>query len=350
MVTATVVAAARMAESADAEASKVFTREGVWVRVPLRARCYRCSMSSATPFQENAVALFPGQGSIASGAGLAWRESAHWGIIAKISEVANTDVATLLLDAPTEVIVRTDNAQIATFALSMIGYLDLLERGVRPRYHLGHSLGEFTSLVASGLISLEDGARLISVRGAAMARAATECEGSMVALLGGDDQARAALADLDGVWVANINGTEQIVVSGTTQGLQVLVEKAREFGWRRATALPVGGAFHSPLMAPAQEALDQALSRVQWGTTEVVHIANVDGRIHANSGDWSNLLSRQLTSPIEFVDATLALPPAVTTSIEMPPAGVLTGLTKRIREFPQQVALSSLTDLQELTL
>ncbi len=118
---------------------------------------------------------------------------------------------------------RTDRAQLATFALSLVGYHELLDLGVRPRYLLGHSLGEFSALVASGLLSLEEGARLITVRGAAMARAAAQREGSMVAVMGGDDDAREALESLDDVWIANINGTGQIVVSGTREGLDDLL-------------------------------------------------------------------------------------------------------------------------------
>src|ERR1019366_9581198 len=119
------------------------------------------------------------------------------------------------------------------------------------------------------------------VRGAAMARAARVSPGSMVALMGGDDQARETLDDLAEVWIANINGTGQIVVSGTTEGLDDLMARHRELGWRRATALPVGGAFHSPLMASAQSALDDALDAVDWGETEQVIIANVDGVAHS---------------------------------------------------------------------
>jgi [acyl-carrier-protein] S-malonyltransferase len=200
------------------------------------------------------------------------------------------------------------------------------------------------------LLSLDDGARLIGVRGAAMARAAETTAGSMIALMGGDDAARDALDTLDEVWVANINGTGQIVVSGTTRGLDDLLERHKELGWRRATPLNVGGAFHSPLMAPAQGELDSALAGTQWASTEATLIANVDGQVHTTAGEWQDLLSRQLTSPVEFLDATLALPESVTTSIEMAPGAILTGLTKRIRAFERQYAPSTLTELQELTL
>lgn len=305
----------------------------------------------ATPhFRDDVVVLFPGQGSLSGSAGAEWQSPRFWEILARISDAARLDVAKLLIGSSDDDVVRTDRAQIATFALSMVGYYDLIERGIRPRYLLGHSLGEFSALVASGLLTLEDGARLIGVRGAAMARAATANDGSMVALMGGDEGAREVLANLDGVWVANINGTGQIVVSGTRAGLDDLLARHKELGWRRATPLPVGGAFHSPLMAPAQSELDKALASVEWGTTEAVLISNVDAKVHTSSDEWRDLLSRQLTSPVEFYEATLTLPETVTTTIEMPPSGVLTGLTKRIRSFDRQFAPSTVVELESIEL
>src|SRR5271170_4174589 len=171
------------------------------------------------PFRDDVVALFPGQGSLAGGAGLAWRDSAHWSEVKRISDVAGLDVEALLTTASDDEVVRTDRAQIATFALSIVSYLDLLDRGIRPRYLLGHSLGEFSALAASGLVSVDDAARLIAVRGAAMARAADAAAGSMVALMGADEGALEALDTLEDVWIANVNGTGQIVVSGTRAGL-----------------------------------------------------------------------------------------------------------------------------------
>jgi [acyl-carrier-protein] S-malonyltransferase len=303
-----------------------------------------------TSFRDDVVALFPGQGSLSGGAGTPWRTSTHWDLVDRVSEISSVDVAWLLLGANDDEVVRTDRAQLATFALSLVGYHDLLDLGIRPKYLVGHSLGEFSALVASGLLSLEEGARLISVRGAAMARAAALEEGSMVAVMGGDDDARLALDTLEGVWIANINGTGQIVVSGTRAGLDDLLGRHRDLGWRRATPLPVGGAFHSPLMAPAQSELDDALEHTTWGTTDAVLISNVDARVHTSAVEWRELLRRQLTSPVQFLDATLALPDSVTTTIEMPPGAVLTGLTKRIRTFEGQHAPQSLTELQEINL
>jgi [acyl-carrier-protein] S-malonyltransferase len=306
--------------------------------------------ASSLQFRDDVVALFPGQGSLNGGAGVAWQRSSHWDVVHQVTKSSGVDVEALLLSASDEDVVRTDRAQLATFALSLVGYYELLDLGIRPRYLVGHSLGEFSSLVASGLLSLEEGARLISVRGSAMARAAQVQEGSMVALMGGEDGAPEALNALSEVWTANINGTGQIVVSGTRAGLDDLLARHRELGWRRATPLSVGGAFHSPLMAPAQEEFDAALATTRWGSTEATLIANVDGQVHTSADEWTELLKRQLTSPVEFLDTTLALPDSVQITIEMPPSGVLSGLTKRIRPFASQLSPTSLEEFQEIAL
>ena len=305
-------------------------------------------MTPSLPLRDDVVGLFPGQGSLASGAGLAWQQSRHWHLVQEVSIAADVDVENLLLEASDSELVRTDRAQIATFALSMVGYHDLLDYGIRPRYLLGHSLGEFSALVASGLLSIGEGARLIAVRGLAMAQAASDIDGAMVALMGGDEEARLRIEEIDGVWVANINGAAQIVLSGHRDRVDHVLAHHRELGWKRAALLAVGGAFHSPLMAPAQSALDSALMATVWGETDHVVIANVDGVAHSQAREWQSLLSRQLTSPVEFLSATRALPATVATTIEMPPSGVLTGLTKRIRDFDFQISLDSHDTLMEM--
>ena len=299
---------------------------------------------------DNVVALFPGQGSITAGAGVAWRDSPHWSLVETISNASGTDVEEILLRLPQEDVVRTDNAQLGTFALSMISFADLTSNGVLPQYFLGHSLGEFSALTAAGLLSLADGARLIGIRGRAMAAAAAQTPGTMVAVMGGDVADRAALEGLTDAWVANINGTGQIVLSGTEEGLAYVLANHKELGWKRATPLPVGGAFHSPLMAAAQHELDQALNDVTWGTTAHTLIANVDAQVHATAEEWKPLLSRQLTSPVEFLACVEALPASVTTTVEMAPGAVLTGLTKRIRSFDSQLSPASYTEMKEISL
>lgn len=303
-----------------------------------------------TVLRNDLVALFPGQGSLSGGAGIPWQSSQHWDLVSRISESSGHDVAHLLLHASDEEVVRTDRAQIATFALSMVSWADLIDGGQVPLYLLGHSLGEFSALVAAGLLTLEEGSKLIGIRGRAMANAAEQTAGTMIAVMGADEGARKNLESLDEVWVANINGTGQIVLSGTQKGLDFVLANHKDLGWKRATPLPVGGAFHSPLMASAQSELDEGLNNATWGTTDHIIIANVDAKPHVVANEWRELLSKQMTSPVEFLDATLALPESVTTTIELAPAGVLTGLTKRIRTFEHQLAPMSPEEMKQVSL
>ncbi len=279
------------------------------------------------------VALFPGQGSIAEGAGREWCRSPHFAVVAEISSASGTNVEELLLSTPTDQLVRTDRAQIATFALSLVGWRHFLAHGGSASTLAGHSLGELSALVAAGVISIEDGSRLVSVRGAAMRDAAERTSGSMVALMGPSDGALERLSELPDIWIANINGPGQIVVSGTLNSLGALTERARDLGWKRATALAVGGAFHSPLMAPAQDRLNDALADTTFHDTSYEIVANVDGQPRRGGDAWRDLLSRQLTSPVQFVKMMESLSPTITTGVEMPPGSILCGLAKRIREF-----------------
>jgi [acyl-carrier-protein] S-malonyltransferase len=282
---------------------------------------------------QDLVGLFPGQGSISAHAGVPWRQCKSWHVVDRISASCGVDVAALLLETSNDDIVRTDRAQLATFALSLVGWHDYVAQRPAPKFLAGHSLGEFSALVAAGILSLEDGARLVGARGSAMANASAQHPGTMVALMGGDEKARARLDELNDIWLANVNGTGQIVVSGTQEAIDGLLANSRELGWRRATALPVGGAFHSPLMAPAQKRLDEVLASVQFHEGGHLVASNVDGQWRSGGEEWRSLLSRQLTSPVQFVTMIEGLDSNVRRGVEMPPSGVLVGLTKRIREF-----------------
>jgi [acyl-carrier-protein] S-malonyltransferase len=198
---------------------------------------------------------------------------------------------------------------------------------------VGHSLGELSALTAAGVLELADGARLVAARGDAMRDAAGAEPGTMVALMGPEEGALADLERSTDLWVANVNGPGQVVVSGTVTTIDDLAANARARGWRRATILNVGGAFHSPLMSPAQGALDAAIAGVVFHDSEHLIGTNVDGEWRHGGEEWRSLLSRQLTSPVQFLATIESLPSSVTDAVELPPSGVLIGLAKRIREF-----------------
>jgi [acyl-carrier-protein] S-malonyltransferase len=294
---------------------------------------------------------FPGQGSQRSGMGHAWVEHPSWEVTAEASEIAGRDLSRLLLDAPMEELTLTGNAQLATFVMSLV-VLDAVERlGLFPGACAGHSLGEYTALVASGSLSLSDGTRLVVERGEAMQVAADERPGTMAALIGiADDDAEAACqrAEAD-VWVANYNAPGQVVIAGSAEGVATATDRAKELGARKVLPIPVSGAFHTQLMLPARARLRTVLDDVTFHSPEVPVVANVDARVHTDPGEWPGLLSAQLCSPVRWRQSLEALSGrGATVLAELGPGGVLTGMVRRTVPDVRGVSVSVPADLDKL--
>ncbi|MHB8244794.1 MAG: ACP S-malonyltransferase [Acidimicrobiales bacterium] len=296
---------------------------------------------------------FPGQGSQRPGMGAPWREHPSFELVADASEITGRDIAQLVLEAERDTLTRTDNAQLATFVMSLV-VLDAAERlGIEPGVCAGHSLGEYSALVASGAIDLESGLHLVAERGAAMQNATEEAPGTMAAVLGlDDDGVEAACLRAEGdAWVANYNAPGHVVIAGSAEAVTEAGRLAKELGAKKVLPIPVGGAFHTPLMAPARERLRKALADVTFHPPEPVIIANVDARPHQAAADWPSLLSAQLCSPVRWrqtIDALLS--EGTQTFVELGPGGVLTGLARRLLPTPETIAISVSTpdDLQRL--
>jgi [acyl-carrier-protein] S-malonyltransferase len=283
--------------------------------------------------------------------GRAWVDHPSWELVAEASDIAERDLAALLLDAPMEELTGTAHAQLATFVLSLV-VLDAVERlGLTPAGCAGHSLGEYTALVASGSVSFEDGVRLVVARGEAMARAGEDAPGTMAALLGiSDDDAEAACQRAEGdVWVANFNAPGQVVIAGTSDAVATAAVLAKELGARKVLPIPVSGAFHTPLMAGARPALRKALGDAVFLTPEVPVVANVDARVHTDPAEWPGLLSAQLCSPVRWrqtLDTLSGL--GASALVELGPGGVLTGLARRVAPELTAVAVAKPDDLDAL--
>ena len=294
---------------------------------------------------------FPGQGSQRSGMGHAWVKHPSWEVAAEASDIAGRDITALLLDAPMDELTRTANAQLATFVMSLV-VLDAVERlGLFPAACAGHSLGEYTALVASGSLSLPDGTSLVLERGEAMQAAADEQPGTMAALIGiADDDAEAACQRAeDQVWVANYNAPGQVVIAGTASGVANGSERAKELGARKVLPIPVSGAFHTQLMLPARARLRQTLEGVTFHSPEVPVVANVDARVHTDPNEWPGLLSAQLCSPVRWRQSLETLGGRGTTILaELGPGGVLTGMVRRTIPDVRGVAVAIPADLDKL--
>ncbi len=295
--------------------------------------------------------VFPGQGSQRSGMGRPWVDHPSWEVVTEASAAVGRDVEALLLHAPMEELTQTANAQLATFVQSLV-VLDAIERvGLSPAACAGHSLGEYSALVAAGAMRFEEAAALVVARGEAMARAGEDAPGTMAALIGiSDDDAEAACHRAEGeVWVANYNAPGQVVIAGTSDAVAAASELARELGARKVLALPVSGAFHTPLMAAARPALRKALGNVVLSTPEVPVVANIDARVHSDPAEWPRLLSAQLCGPVRWRQTVGTLSGlGATVFVEVGPGGVLTGLVRRAAPEAQALAVTKPDDLDAL--
>lgn len=294
---------------------------------------------------------FPGQGSQKPGMGQPWVDHPSWELVADASDVAGRDVAKLLLDADADELKLPRNTQLATFMLSMV-VLDAVERvGISPVMCAGHSLGEYTALTATGSLGFDDGVRIVSIRGEAMQEAADKNPGTMIALLGiEDDDADAACRRADGdAWVANYNAPGQIVIAGEAGALERAVAAAKELGCKRAMPLAVGGAFHTPYMAPARDRLREAIASARLNDLETPVVANIDARAHDAAADWSSLLSAQLVSPVRWRQSVQNMADSgIDTFVELGPGNVLTGMLKRIVPDARGIAVSTPDDVDKL--
>lgn len=294
---------------------------------------------------------FPGQGSQREGAGRPWVEHPSWDLVPEVGRIAGRDVARLLLDAGSEELTATRNAQLVTFTLSLV-VLDAIERlGLSPAACAGHSLGEYSALVASGALSFEDGVQLVVERGEAMQDASEADPGTMAAIIGlADEDAEAACrrAEAD-VWVANYNAPGQVVIAGRAEAVAAACDLARSLRARRVLSIPVGGAFHTSLMASARPRLRKALAAASFQAPEVPVWANVDAKAHEDPGEWPGLLSAQLCSPVRWRQTVAGLAGAgAATLVEVGPGGVLTGLARRSAPECQALAVGAPDDLDGL--
>ena len=281
---------------------------------------------------ENLVLMFPGQGSQAVGMGcdLCAADPLMRDAMAEASEVLGYDLVGLCSAGPADQLSRTDFTQPALLAVSVGVYRMLRRDGLRYDAAMGHSLGEYSALVATGAVDYADALRLVRRRGREMLRAAESDPGGMAAVIGLDDAAVEALcAELDGVWPANFNSPGQVVVSGRMAALDDLAERARHAGARKVIPLAVSGAFHSPLVQPALNPLRAALESTVWHTPEPAFFSA--STVAFESDGFVELLQRQLVSPVRFTQSVRALVAAGYDSfLEVGPGAVLAGLVKRI--------------------
>jgi [acyl-carrier-protein] S-malonyltransferase len=247
--------------------------------------------------------------------------------------ILGRDLSRVIFDGPMEELTETRNTQPALFVVEAAIADMLAANGVAPVYAAGHSVGEYCALYAAGVITFEDGLRVVAARGEAMAAAGRERPGAMAAVLGME---RGRIAEVisgvkSGVVVcANENAPEQTVISGEVAAVNEACELLKEAGAKRAMPLSVSGAFHSPLMSPAAEKLAAVLEPVKFSAPRCPVIANVTAKPETDPALLKELLIKQLVAPVRWADSMAALselsPPHC---IEVGPGTVLKGLAKK---------------------
>ena len=288
--------------------------------------------------------VFPGQGSQSVGMGraLAAASPAAAGVFAAADAALGEPISRLAWEGPEEELNRTENSQPALLAAS-IAYLAAVrerwfELGVdvpQPAFAAGHSMGQYTALVAAGALDLADAVRLVRIRGQQMQASGAGREGRMAAVIGLDDERLPELvarASEHGVFgVANRNSPGQVVVSGERPAIEASLAIAKELGAKRAIELPVSVAAHSPLMADAAEAMRGVLAGIDFKDPHPPLLANADARVITTADGCRMELVEHLTTGVDWVGAVRAMTASgVTTFIEVGPGRVLTGLIKRI--------------------
>ena len=249
----------------------------------------------------------------------------------KANEVLGFRITDLMFNGTEEDLRQTAVTQPAIFLHSVI--LALTDPEFKPDMVAGHSLGEFSALVASGALSFEEGLKLVSARAHAMQKACEARPSTMAAVLAlPDEKVEELCAEVDDVVApANYNCPGQVVISGTIEGIDAACEKMLEAGAKRALKLKVGGAFHSPLMQPAQDELAAAIEAAEFKTPVCPIYQNVDGKPHTDPKEIKENLLKQLTAPVRWTyDVQAMIADGADSFTELGPGNVLQGLVKKI--------------------
>ena len=279
--------------------------------------------------------VFPGQGSQFPGMAktiVEQHEKAR-NLVQQANALLGFDLSSIMFNGTEEDLRRTDVTQPAIFLHSILAYITL--ENPKPDMVAGHSLGEFSALVAAGALSFEDGLRLVAARANAMQKACEIQPGTMAAILGLDDERVGAVcAGIQDVVVpANYNCPGQLVISGSVKGIELACAALKEAGAKRALVLPVGGAFHSPLMKAAEDELRGAIQQSNFHTPTCPVYQNVVARAVVSPDEIKENLINQLTGPVKWTQSVQAMvADGATHFTEVGPGKVLQGLVQKIHK------------------
>ena len=278
--------------------------------------------------------IFPGQGAQFTGMGLDLYEKSPLAqeLFEKANEILGFSITDIMFEGTPEALKETKVTQPAIFLHSVI-LAKVLGDDFKPEMVAGHSLGELSALVANGVLSFEDGLTLVSKRALAMQKACEIKPSTMAAVLGLEDKiVEDTCAEINGVVVAaNYNGPGQLVISGEIEAIEKACEVLTEKGARRALVLPVGGAFHSPMMEPAREELAKAIAETTFSEPTCPVYQNVVAKAVTSPDEIKENLIAQLTAPVKWTQCIQAMiADGGTEFVEVGPGKVLQGLMRKI--------------------
>ena len=307
------------------------------------------------PSEVKTAVLFPGQGS--QYVGMARDLYEEFDEVRQMftlaADVLGFDLAALCFDGPDEQLAQTRVTQPAIFVHSVAVWNLLKAKGLEPVVAAGHSLGEYSALVAAGFIDFKQGLELVGLRGELMQAAGEKAPGAMAAVIGMADDDISKLCAEDGGTVvpANFNAPGQVVISGEREAVERVMATAREAGARMVKKLNVSGAFHSPLMQYATAAMKDKLDSAEIKPGVIPLVPNVSAQSESDPEAVRRLLVEQITSPVRWTDSIRAIiSGGVGNFVEVGPGNVLAGLLRRIDRSASSSTVGKLEELEQYTL
>ncbi len=286
--------------------------------------------------------VFPGQGSQHLGMGRELLETypEYYEYLSKVKELSGIDIQKIIFANSEEELTQTQNAQLAILCISYIKFLYATRKqGIKPDVVAGHSVGEWTALVACGAVSFEQAVSMVYLRGKYMSQSESNNQGSMAAVLGLDsEKVTAELKKYPDVVVANYNSPVQIVISGEKTQLLNALKDLSSAGAKKVVQLKVSGPFHSPFMEQAAQRLAQDIKNIEFCDPEVPIVQNVSAKFETDKRIIKENIIQQITSPVRWTESIQTkLSAGVKKFVEAGPGKVLTGLIRAISKEPELI-------------